>query len=141
MVLFTFFRSPHVPMRVPAKYFELYRNKKHIWDRDRETLIFPKSASKMGHKCCAEKHFEYLNNNGKEKSNNRISLHGNVNFEVPQSMFTELMWGYAAAVSFMDAQLGRLLDVIDELNMWNNLTVVLTSDHGMHNGEKGLWYV
>ena len=57
----------------------------------------------------------------------------------PQDMYTEMMWGYSAAVSFVDYQLGRVLDVLDELDLWKNLTIVLTSDHGMHNGEKGLW--
>ena len=61
------------------------------------------------------------------------------NYTLPYKMHEELMWGYSAAVSFLDAQLGRILDVIDELALWNNLTIVLTSDHGMHNGEKGMW--
>ena len=54
-------------------------------------------------------------------------------------MHHELMLGYAAAVSFVDELLGLLLDAIDSREMWGNLTVVLTSDHGMHNGEKGMW--
>lgn len=41
-----------------------------------------------------------------------------------------MAWGYAAAVSFLDAQLGRLLDVLDELRLWDDTTVILTSDHG-----------
>lgn len=39
----------------------------------------------------------------------------------------------------MDTQLGRVLDAIDELKLWNNITIILTADHGMHNGEKGIW--
>lgn len=54
-------------------------------------------------------------------------------------MHDELMMGYCAAVTFVDKQLGRILDVLDELELWNNVTVVLTADHGMHNGEKGIW--
>ena len=54
-------------------------------------------------------------------------------------MHDELMMSYCGGVSYLDSQLGRILDVLDELNLWNNLTVVLSSDHGMHNGEKGLW--
>ena len=50
------------------------------------------------------------------------------------------MQGYLAGVSFLDTQIGRILDLLDELDLWQNTTVVLTSDHGMHNGEKGLWY-
>ena len=51
----------------------------------------------------------------------------------------ELMVGYCAAVTFVDEQLGRLLDMMDRHNLWATTTVVLTSDHGMHNGEKGIW--
>lgn len=54
-------------------------------------------------------------------------------------LYEEHLWGYSAAISFVDKQLGRILDVIDELNLWENLTIVLTADHGMHNGEKALW--
>ena len=64
---------------------------------------------------------------------------GQVDHGTPQDMYTEMMWGYSAAVSFVDYQLGRVLDLLDELNLWKNLTIVLTSDHGMHNGEKGIW--
>lgn len=39
-------------------------------------------------------------------------------------------------MTFLDAQIGRLLDKIDELKLWRNLTIVLTSDHGMHNGKR-----
>ncbi len=34
---------------------------------------------------------------------------------------------------------GRILDVLDELKLWDNTTVILSADHGMHNGEKGIW--
>ena len=42
-------------------------------------------------------------------------------------------------MSFVDAQLGRFLNAVNELKLWGNLTVVLVSDHGVHNGEKGMW--
>jgi arylsulfatase A-like enzyme len=54
-------------------------------------------------------------------------------------MRDELMMGYCAGVSFVDKQVGKLLDVMDRHNLWENTTVVLTADHGMHNGEKGIW--
>ena len=64
---------------------------------------------------------------------------GNINQIIPEQMRLELMWTYCAAVSFVDAQLGRILDVMDKNGLWENTTVILTSDHGMHNGEKGIW--
>jgi arylsulfatase A-like enzyme len=59
----------------------------------------------------------------------------------PPRVHLELMWAYASAVSFADSQLGRVLDAVNDLKLWGNLTIVLTSDHGMHNGEKGMWCV
>ena len=54
-------------------------------------------------------------------------------------MRTELIKTYCAGVTFLDQQLGRLLDTLDRLKLWDTTTVILTADHGMHNGEKGIW--
>ena len=46
---------------------------------------------------------------------------------------------YYASITFMDAQLGRILDVMDEEDLWENTVVVFVSDHGYHMGEHKLW--
>src|SRR5690606_9624457 len=46
---------------------------------------------------------------------------------------------YLAAVSYADAQFGRLLDALESSKYADNTIVVLWSDHGYHLGEKGHW--
>ncbi len=56
---------------------------------------------------------------------------------------TDLQFGvrqYAAAVSFVDAELGRVLACLQELGLYDRTLVVLLSDHGEHLGEHDIWF-
>jgi iduronate 2-sulfatase len=50
-----------------------------------------------------------------------------------------LLHGYHAAVSYMDAQLGRVIDELARLDLTQNTIVILWGDHGWHLGDHGMW--
>ena len=51
----------------------------------------------------------------------------------------ECLQAYYASISFMDTQVGRIIDALDRLGLSENTIIVFTSDHGYHVGEHGLW--
>jgi hypothetical protein len=134
------FKLPHLQSHIPYSYYEMYKNKTSFWARNRKELKFPLSAPDVAFRCCAEPYYTYMKDEGRVKSTERFET-GSINMVITDRMSNELMWGYCGSVSFVDSQLGRVLDVLDKHDAWKSTVVVLTSDHGMHNGEKGIWYV
>jgi iduronate 2-sulfatase len=61
------------------------------------------------------------------------------NFGTSDREARECILAYDACVSFVDAQIGRLLTALDELGLRENTLIVLWGDHGYHLGEHGLW--
>lgn len=60
-------------------------------------------------------------------------------FGVTETEGEEALHAYWAAIEFVDAQVGRLLDTLDRLDLADRTIVVFWSDNGYHVGEHGLW--
>jgi iduronate 2-sulfatase len=115
------FRRPHLPFSAPKKYWDLY-SREHIPLPAQRAL--PKNIPSY-----AAHHNEEL------KGYNDIDP-DNLNTD---NKIRELLHGYYAAISYTDAQIGRVLAELNRLGLTKNTIIVLWSDHGFHLGEKGLW--
>lgn len=109
------FYRPHLPSIAPKKYFAAYDLERtrlpNIPDRYRERVPAAALASTPVWP----------------------------NFGVTERQARECILAYEACVSFVDAQVGRVLDALDELKLTENTVIVLWGDHGYHLGEHGLW--
>jgi iduronate 2-sulfatase len=111
-------QKPHVPFLAPDKYFDLYPLDKITYETDRPNLwdFLPASAISKRYGAFG---FEL----GKEN----------------HSLRKEYMQAYHACVSFIDTQLGLVLDALKKNGLWENTIIVFTSDHGYHLGDHFLW--
>lgn len=110
------FIRPHYPMVQPDKYFKPYPwESMKLPDRQEDdTADIPK-----------------LGIAATNDANNGIGRY-------PDNQ--KRMWSaYYASVSFMDEQVGRVLDELDRLGLTDSTAVVFTSDHGYHLGDHGFW--
>lgn len=112
---------PHLPFNCPKRYWDLYdRDKIRMPSFDRP----PKDAPDFA-----------LTSWGEMRSYHGIPPSGPVSDE--QAL--ELIHGYRACVSYVDTQVGRLLDELDRLNLTDNTIVILWGDHGWKLGDYGAW--
>ncbi len=113
------FIKPHSPYIAPRKYFDLYEDvalPKHT--------EFPADAPNFaGHGSGELRRYTDQPKNG-VISNDRQQ---------------RVRQAYFACISYIDAQIGRVLDELDRSGLSDNTIVVLYGDHGYHLGEQGLW--
>ena len=110
-----FFR-PHTPYIAPKKYFDLYPidsiSIPYAPEDDRADIPY----AALAHNC-------------------KVAHYG-----LPESVCLEAKQAYYATVSFIDAQVGLLLDALEDNQLMDNTIIVLWSDHGYHLGEhQGIW--
>ena len=61
------------------------------------------------------------------------------NWDVPPDGLRETIRAYYASISFLDANVGRVLDALERLGLADRTIVVFMSDHGYHLGDRGQW--
>ena len=103
---------PHIPWEVPRRWFDLHPLESIVLPRHREDDL-------------ADAH-----------DHGRTAWH---RWVVENRQWARFVQGYLASVSYLDHQVGRLLDALDATPRGARTIVVLWSDHGFHLGEKANW--
>ena len=115
------FQKPHLPFTAPKKYFDLYD--------PAEIPAAPDPQRPAGAPDLAFTRWQEL------RGYTDIPREG----PLPPGKARELLHGYLAATSYMDAQAGRVFDELDSLGLADRTVIVLFGDHGWHLGEQRLW--
>ena len=110
------FYRPHCPWITPGKYFDLYK-----MDQMKLPPISPEISKAYPELALASTNpWPYLGLTAEQTRESKLA--------------------YYASISFVDAQIGRLLDALEDMGLSDNTIIVFWSDHGYHLGEHGLWF-
>jgi arylsulfatase A-like enzyme len=116
------YRKPHLPFVAPEKYWDLYdREKLKLAEFREHATNSPGYAYHPGHELGGYTGID-LETLNQDEARQR-----------------ELIHGYYACVSFVDAQIGRVLGKLAETGLTTNTIVVLWGDHGWHLGDHNIW--
>lgn len=116
------YKKPHLPFSAPKRYWDLY-NANEIAMADNPYM--PEDVSRFFNYNFGELRNYYGIPKGEEL--------------LPDTLSRILKHGYYASVSYIDAQIGRLLDALKENGLDRNTIVILWGDHGWKLGEHGMW--
>jgi len=122
------FYKPHLPFNAPKRYWDLY-NPENIPEAVYKEL--PKNVK--SNICLHGNHESY------EPRTHYLWPNDTSNYEITKERGKILKHGYCAAVSYIDAQIGKVLDALEELGLDENTIVILWGDHGWQLGEHALW--
>ena len=120
------FHKPHLPFIAPKQYWDLYQPSDFAPD---PTRSMPDQAPGYHY----QPGWELRNGNYADippLSSPEV---------IDDALATTLIHGYYACVSYIDAQLGKLLDTLKNSGAADNTIIVLWSDHGYHLGDHGIW--
>lgn len=115
------FVKPHLPFCAPKKYWDLYK---------REDFKLPaRRTAPEGAPAFAPTSW------GELRQYQEMPERGPVSDDTARA----LIHGYHAATSYMDAQLGKVLDALEKEGLADKTIVLLWGDHGWHLGDNGQW--
>ncbi|MCC5931536.1 MAG: sulfatase [Cyclobacteriaceae bacterium] len=116
------FYKPHLPFNAPRKYWDIY-------DHDAISLTsqpeYPENGSVYG-----------LHSFGELRNYTNIPKG---NEPIPDDMARMLIHGYYACISYIDAQIGIIMDALEKSGLKENTIVVLMGDHGWKLGDHSMW--
>ena len=115
------FWKPHAPFNPPKKYWDMYERSQITPPVNPNP---PQGVPEIALHDSREIMRGFKNHPGGKPS--------------PSDVLT-LRHGYYAAISYVDAQVGKVVDELDRLGLADNTIIVFWSDHGFHLGEHGLW--
>ena len=115
------FVKPHLPFTAPKKYWDLYKESDIKLPNQN---IFPESApNQANHQWGELRHYKGIPKKG----------------PIDHEMSKTLIHAYYASVSYVDAQIGKILNALDNFDLRDSTVVVLVGDHGWSLSEHGLW--
>ena len=115
------FRLPHLDWNAPKKYWDLY-------DRDKIPMSKQTEAPENGAAMGLHASFELRVRHGIPKS-------GPIEGELART----LKHAYLASVSYVDAQIGKMITALEEAGVRENTIIIMWGDHGWHLGDMGVW--
>ncbi len=125
------FSKPHLPFVAPKKYWDLYK-------REEMPIASFQEHSKNGPLIAYHQSGELRNYIDIPEFTTLPADSLRIGLQLEKQR--ELIHGYYAAVSYMDAQVGILLNTLESLGTLDNTIIVLWGDHGWHLGDHDLWH-
>lgn len=115
------FHRPHLPFAAPLKYWNLYEDTPFRMNPFQEHAAHSPDLA--------------YTTWGELRSYSDIPAKGNLDEEKQ----IQLIRAYYSCVSYVDAQIGKVLQSLKSLGMADNTIIILWGDHGWHLGDHGLW--
>ena len=119
------FFKPHLPFNAPKKYWDIY---------DRASIPLSPNPELPEHV-----HLSSLQKMGELNNYKLGDEKASLEYSFSEAYAKKLRHGYAACVSYTDAQIGKVLHELEKLQLAENTIIVLWGDHGWHLGDHRVW--